>query len=266
MAGLINWELLAEMIQPIMPANPGVWDNFATKYDGYAGLEENFTRLQLEKIAFDVNDSLLDVGAGPGRISIPASRYVKSVTALDSSTPMLDCLQENAREAGIDNVSCINLAWEDVVPGENVPSHDIVIASRTPAMTDLKKLDMLARKYVYILFFAGPSLKNFHDELMAGIDPDPRPLPPRRGPFLPHMLMFNRLCDMGILPSVEYVRDGFTRWYESRDDAYGDFAWLEVPKEKEMLFRKNLDRFISLEESGYRLLWETRTVIIWWSK
>ena len=80
------------------------------------------------------------------------------------------------------------------------------------------------------------------------------------------MLMFNRLCDMGILPSVEYVRDGFTRWYESRDDAYGDFAWLEVPKEKEMLFRKNLDRFISLEESGYRLLWETRTVIIWWSK
>ena len=264
--GFIDWELLAELADPPMTKKLETWDHFAEKYDGYARLEEEFTRLQIDKIAFEPQFSLLDVGAGPGRISIPAAGKVDRVTALDASLPMLDRLRKNASESGISNIDCINLPWEDVQPGENVLQHDIVIASRTAGMRDLKKLNALAKRFVYVMSFIGPSLKDFHDALMRGIDPEPKAANPRRVGMPHHVLAFNRLCDMGINPSVEYVRDGFSKWYACKSEAYEDFPWLNVPRSKEQLFRQNLDQFLSEENSGYRLLRESKTVIIWWSK
>lgn len=266
MSGLINWELLFDILMPPKPNDTDLWDAFATRYDEFSKLEEDYTRLQIEAMKLTPSHTLLDVGAGPGRLTVPASRKVAWVTAMDSSNTMLKLLHHNAAEENRHNISTLRMAWDDVRPGDNLPLHDVVIASRSPAMRDLKKLDSLAKKKVHLLFFSGPSLKNLHDELMAGICPTPPGPPPAQRSLSLTAVIFNRLCDMGIEASVQYVKDGFTHWYDSRDSLYADFSWLPVPEKKKELFKNNIQRYVTPESRGFRFRKETKTVIISWSK
>lgn len=265
MAGIINWEALMELTMPKFPPKTDRWDKFAVRYNGFAGLEQEYTARQIEAMQLEPGDTVLDVGAGPGRISIPVAGRVKGVTALDASKDMQAVLLENANKVGRSNITCLNIPWEEAVIGGNVPVHDVVVASRSPGIKDLKKLDAAARKFVYIMTFIGSSLKDFHDELLEGIIETPKIKMPK-GSISHHAITFNRLCDMGIDASVQYVKDGFTRWYESREAAYDDFHWLDVPPEKVGKFRENLDHYLFPENQGVRLLRETKTVIIWWKK
>ncbi|VVC75459.1 Ubiquinone/menaquinone biosynthesis C-methyltransferase UbiE [Aquicella siphonis] len=52
--------------------------------------------------------TLLDAGCGPGRISIPASRLVKEVVAMDIQTGMLQRVQQKAKNAGISNIQYLH--------------------------------------------------------------------------------------------------------------------------------------------------------------
>jgi SAM-dependent methyltransferase len=266
MSGLINWELLLDMLMPPKPNNTDLWDAFASRYDGFSKLEAEYTQLQINAMNLAPYHSLLDVGAGPGRLTIPASRKVAWVTAMDSSDAMLELLRHNAAEANRHNLSTLNMAWNDVRPGENIALHDVVIASRSPAMRDLDKLDKLAKKHVYLLFFAGPSLKNLHDELMADICPTPPDPPPAQRSLSLTAVVFNRLCDMGIDACVQYVKDGFTHWYDSRDSLFADFSWLPIPEKKQAQFKRNIQRYVTPENRGFRFRKETKTVIISWTK
>jgi SAM-dependent methyltransferase len=265
MTGFIRWDVLAELAAPRTQPGREVWDRFATRYDGYAHLESEFTRHQIDSMRLAPDETVLDIGAGPGRIAVPAARLARRVTALDASKPMLAVLEQNARVAGVDNLRPLHLAWEDAVVGENLERHDVVVASRSPGMRDLKKLDAVAIKRAYVMLFAGISLKGFHDELLEGIQ-DPPPRPPLHRLLSPAALVFNQLCDMGIDASVTYVPDGFTKWYPSREAAYADLAWLGVPPEHAERLRRNLEPHLREEDGGVRLLRETKTVIVWWSK
>lgn len=266
MTEIINWEALFELTRPQMPKDLGMWSKFAQQYDGFSKLEMEHTRQQIAMMQLDPGDTALDIGCGPGRITVPVASRVKSVTALDVSPDMLACCQRNATEAGLSNVNCVQMRWEDIVPAESLPVHDVVIASRSPAMQDLTKVNALAGKRVYLLTFAGSSLKNFHDELMDGVTESPKPPPMPRGTVFGPAMTFNRLYAMGIDANLQYVKDGFTRWYPSREAAYEDLQWLDVPEDKQARFRENVNRFIFPEKNGFRLLKETRTVIIWWEK
>lgn len=266
MNGLINWELLGDMLMPARLDNPGLWDAFAVRYDAFAKLESTYTQLQIEAMQLHPDDTLLDIGAGPGRLSIPASHKVARVTALDSSASMLKILRDNAAKASRNNIDTLNMAWKDIRPDENLERHDVVIASRSPAIRDLVKLDQIARKHVYILLFAGPSLKSIHDELLTGICDSPQPVPQKPHGLSMTAILFNRLCDMGIDASVQYVRDGFTHWYDSKESLYADFCWLNIPDQKMPLFKKNIRRFVSPENNGFRFRRETKTVIVSWTK
>lgn len=271
MSSLINWDVLSDLLMSGRMPEPDVWDKFATRYNGFAHLETEFTKFQIEAMDLSASDTVLDVGAGPGRITVPTARKVKSVTALDGSLPMLEVLQRNVKEAHLDNVSVLHLPWEDAVVGENLPLYDVVIASRSPGIRDLHKLNAAARKYVYVMLFSGPSLKEFYDELVEGIEDPPkhngRARPAMlKGSLSGHALVFNRLCEMGIDASVQYVPDGFTRWYKTAEEAYQDLQWLVIPPERQSRFRENVNRYLFPEQGGYRLLKTTKTVIVWWKK
>ncbi len=67
-----------------------------------------FQRLHLEK-----GMKLLDVGSGPGRLTLPAAKLVgKSgeVVALDLQSKMLDKLKERAKKIELDNVKLVHAA------------------------------------------------------------------------------------------------------------------------------------------------------------
>ena len=269
--GLIDWELLAELnAMPPALSQAGMWDAFASRYDGYSRLQAFHTQAQIAAMQLQPEESLLDIGSGAGRISIPASRLAKRVTALDTSRGMLDVLARNACVAGADNIDTRHLPWEEVVPGENLAMHDVVVASRTPAMRDLHKLNALARRAVYVMSFCGPSLKQFHDRLVEGIEPAPPPTGRRCEAMPGHALLFNRAVAMGWEARVDYLEDGFRKHYRDEDEAVSDFAWLGLPAGSEERFRQNLRPFLKLDmESGGKsvlLYVRTRTSVVWWPK
>ena len=266
MQGLINWDLLSEMMMPPPAMSIHMWnDEAAAHYDNFAKLESDYTKLQIAAMHLTPDDTVLDIGCGPGRISVPAAARVKSVTALDGSTGMLEFVAQNAQSAGCTNIERVHLRWEDVVVGQNVQPHDIVVVSRTEAMRELAKVNEVARKYVYMFLFCGATLKHFSDELMDGVR-QAGPRPPMKPFMAGHVLLFNRLAAMGIDVNVEYLPDGFTKLYASREAAYEDLQWLGVPADKQERFRQNVDRFLVAENGGFRLLRKTKTAVIWWKK
>lgn len=263
-AKLIDWQLLMQLTWPPTIGRAAMWDGFARRYDGYARLSEPYVAPQLAALALQPGETLLDVGAGPGRLAIPAALQGAKVTALDVSASMLGELQRNAQAAGAGNIDTVELAWEDVRPGDNLQPHDVVLLSRSPAMRDLAKVDALARRAAYVMVYSGRSLKSFHDELVAGIEPAP-PVQERPG-LMSYVLVFNQLIDMGIEAHVDYLPDGFDKWYPDEDAAVADFAWLDLPAGSEARFRANLAPWLQPEAGGLRLKMETRTAVVWWRK
>jgi FkbM family methyltransferase len=71
------------------------------------------------------DDTVLDIGAGTGRWSIPMAKICKKVSALDTLPGMLEILRENA---ATENVKDINPIVGDWATAE-VESHEHVLSS-----------------------------------------------------------------------------------------------------------------------------------------
>jgi len=59
------------------------------------------------------NDTLLDVGAGGGRLALPLALHCRGVVAVEPSASMSSVLQQQAQESDIKNVSLVQSSWED---------------------------------------------------------------------------------------------------------------------------------------------------------
>lgn len=81
-------------------------------------------------------DSVLDVGCGPGSLSVALARQVRQVYAMDFSPAMLDCLRENAAARQLHNIQPILRAWED--DWQDIPPADLLLASRSTTVADLR--------------------------------------------------------------------------------------------------------------------------------
>lgn len=271
MKGLVNWEALQKLsfgpAYERMNSDPAkMWGQTAVMYNKMVQLEKEYTKSQVETFILEPEDTVLDIGCGPGRLAIPVAQKVARVTALDVAPQMLEVCEGNARLAGVDNLYTRLLNWDDAIIGDNLEQHDVVIASRSAGLHDLVKLNGAARKYVFILSFAqSPSLKHARDSLFIGASEEVKPLPPMNR-MLGYNLTFNILYDLGIDPSLKVVTDGFTGSYGSRLEAYNDLRVLcEFPPENEHIFRSNVDKWLLDNPDGsctFRI--ETKTYIMWW--
>jgi SAM-dependent methyltransferase len=98
-------------------------------------------------------------GCGTGALTIPLSRYVRRITAVDFSPRMLEGLEEQCRAQSIENVRTIKASWEDEWSSRDIGEYDVVIASRCLVVEDLRKavmkLNGAARERVYISTIVG---------------------------------------------------------------------------------------------------------------
>jgi SAM-dependent methyltransferase len=277
MDSLINWEALRQLGMPAPPQggpppqqeDPGDrWGRSADMYNQIARMEKIYTLNQLNCFDTDKGDTVLDVGCGPGRISVPMALRAKSVTSLDASDKMLEHCRKNALEAGVSNLTAVKMNWEDAVLGENLEQHDIVIASRSPGMADLKKTVTFARKYVVVVAWANmPNVPTVVGDLFRGVEEADgfgpmRPTDRRLG----YNITYNMIYDMGFDPNINIVTDGFTMDYGSRDEAYEDL-WQLRPTTTDTipeLFRKNVNRWLTENKDGsITFRRETRSFVIW---
>ena len=68
---------------------------------------------------------ILDIGGGSGRLALPLATRAKQVTVVEPSEDSVELLNARAADAGIENITVINEAWEDV----HEPTADIVLCS-----------------------------------------------------------------------------------------------------------------------------------------
>ncbi|HSW35441.1 MAG TPA: class I SAM-dependent methyltransferase [Candidatus Limnocylindrales bacterium] len=275
MAGIVNWEEIREIITPprtldVMKGKGGNTfddDNLANMYDQMAKMEKSYTLNQVNAFETNENDTVLDVGCGPGRIAVPLAQRARTVTALDQSEKMLAHCIRNARAAGIKNLNPLLLDWKDAVLGKNLEQHDIVIASRSIGIYDIKKLSRFARKYVVIISWANaPYIPMILNELFAGVESV------RTFPLMPidrrigYNISYNMVYDLGYDPNIKIVLDGFTKDFASREEAYADLWKLQgVTPEIPPVFKKNVDNFLSENNSGgITFRRETKSFVMWW--
>ena len=95
---------------------------------------------------------VLEIGPGPGTLTIPLSEKVKKITCVEASKLNLEILKGNLAERG-KNVELINEYWEKVKI-EN--SFDLVVCSHFLWMVEdlekhLEKMEQFSRKYCAII-------------------------------------------------------------------------------------------------------------------
>jgi SAM-dependent methyltransferase len=144
-------------------------------------------------------DTVLDVGAGPGRFTLALAPHVASVTAVDPSGVMLDIGRRQARRLGVTNVVFVHGRWEDVeVPAADVAFSSYVLPLIADAPRFLRKLDGSARRRAY-LYLGAFSVDAVMDPLWRHFHGRPRQ------PGATYLDAVDVLRELGMAPEVEVV-------------------------------------------------------------
>ncbi|MFZ2529489.1 MAG: class I SAM-dependent methyltransferase [Rhodococcus sp. (in: high G+C Gram-positive bacteria)] len=255
-----------------MSGGPGSgidWDVHAPMYTIMSDLEADATELQVGVIPLLSTDTVLDIGCGPGRVTIPVARRVARVTALDSFPLMLDACRRRAAEAGADNIDFVALDWHDARPGVNLDRHDVVICSRTAALGDIERVSEFATRIAAVITWANaPSIPPILDRLFADTGTEELSASGRPDRSQGYKQLFGTAYDLGYEPNVAVVPDGFTRTYPDREHVYDHLRPLRpIPpgRDAERAFRANIDAF-TVENPDGTVTFEvtTRSVVLWW--
>ena len=115
----------------------------------------------LEEVA--PHHTLLDVGAGGGRLALPAAIHCRSVVAVEPSPSMGEVLRQQASESSISNVSVVQARWEEA---EVEPADLVLCAHVLYVVADIepfvRKLEDHARERVLVVLFNAPPQSQIH--------------------------------------------------------------------------------------------------------
>lgn len=149
----------------------------------------------------DGDDTVIDVGAGGGRIAIPLARRCREVTALEPSPAMRSQLESSLVELGVTNVKVMPGRWEavEIAAADHVVCSHVMYAT-TPILPFVEKLHSHARKRVTVMLRERPPQANFH-ELFENLFGEKRVA-------LPAMPEFRRLLEsLGVEYGVHRLED-----------------------------------------------------------
>ncbi len=207
-----EWARLSERREA--PHDAAFWDRRARHYRANDA-ESPYVRGFIALMDLRPGESVLDVGCGSGALALPLARAGHPVVGLDFSAGMLDLLRRQTLEEGLANVRTVQAAWDDDWRAAGVTAADLVIASRSLDVRDLRaalsKLGAFARRRVSVTLPAGGLL---YPHLLAHAAVG-RPLEPRGD----QATAVNVLRQMGIEPEVAALEHAGARGHESREAA-----------------------------------------------
>lgn len=244
--------------------NREFWNGRAKEYSEYAawtGYPEAFVRIMRPREHWTV----LDMACGGGTIAIPLARKVKSITAVDFSSRMLDIVRQRCADGGIRNIRTIQCRWEDDWNSAGIGTYDVAIASRSLMTNDAKdcivKLLKAARKAVYIstIVGSGPFDRRLFEaigrELTVGPD---------------YIYYYNLLYEMGIMANVRFILEVHRNEWGSHEEAFEGQEWMfrgGMSEEERDKVRVYLKEHLTRVDGQWRLPYSRRCywAVMWWT-
>ena len=241
------------------PKGKEEWDAKAEDFNRRAH-QSSYNREFVERVSITPEESLLDIGCGVGNLSLRFAKLCKQVVALDFSPGMLAFLRENMEKEGVQNITPMELSWND--DWAEVPEVDVVIASRSMEVDDmeaaLKKMDAKARRAVYLSYKVGGSFVDRKSLEITGRDVESKP---------DYIYILNILYNLGINASVSFIEsEGRGSFFESAEDYVASVRWSlgelsDVEAERLQKYYASLD-----EEKRKYLKAPVKWAFIYWEK
>ncbi len=214
--------------------------------------------------------TILDVGAGTGMLSIPLAKSGKIVTALDSSANMLAVLKEEAKKKKLSSkIRTINAPWGE----RKIKAHDTIICANVPELLKpndkedknnfLSEVNNLAKKSVFLILGADPLADKFYyKELMPLI------FSKEFRAKSDYLLTYTRLHEQGIFANVNIIEYDFDQPFKDLEEAI--LFWKEymgiVTEEHDETLRKFLEKKLVKSKNGLLAKFHKKSAVIWWKK
>jgi SAM-dependent methyltransferase len=256
---IIDWNELWKAIHVSSPGRlekdrdpAAIWDRRADSYQRVTRDETKATGQELAILDMRPGDTVLDVGAGTGRLAVPIASMAAHVTALDPSGGMLSILRDRMAEKGRSNYSCVQMRWEDVRIGRDIEPHDVAIAAFSLGFYDLgaalEKLDAAARRSVYLFWHAG----EWRSEKEMAL----------------YRAVFGEEGASQRGYPVQVYRAVWETIYDSADEAARNWVTMHNPGQEDVSpVTEYFSRVLSMNEAGTFVDRSFRpTAAIWWTK
>ena len=206
--------------------------------------------------------TVLDIGAGIGRLTIPIAGRVRQVTAVEPLSGMRQVLLERVNSRGLTNVTAVDVPWMEA----EVPPHDVAIAAHatytTPDLVGyVRKMDACARRTCYLALRIPP-----HDGVIGELSERVR----GQWHDSPNFIVgHNLLLAAGFYPNVLMEPRPLRHWTDPTLD-------LAVTRAKRHLhltdathdatIREILSRRLTFADGAYRWPDGMRSALAWWDK
>jgi len=134
----LNWkevweEKQKQRMKPVRVGyDPGFRAKFAEDYSEMAKYNNyDYGRKATEALngVLDKDFEVLEIGAGPGTLTIPLAEKVKKIVAVESSEMAVDYLKRNLKESRVGNVEILNKNWLEVEDQELKDRFDLAVCS-----------------------------------------------------------------------------------------------------------------------------------------
>ena len=210
------------------------WDKRADQFARHIDEDRSKKRTSgifglLEEAGFSPEGArVLDIGCGPGSLSLPLARAGADVTALDISTGMLDRLRETANREGL-RINALECSWwtADIDKLGFRGEFDLVLASMTPGVRDVETFDRMmacSKQFCYYSNFIRRGASRAHNEILEKIFGE-KPRNHGHGPGLVYPFMY--LYVLGYRPLVKFSCSSMSReqdWTEAAERAIKTFG------------------------------------------
>ncbi|MQF48872.1 class I SAM-dependent methyltransferase [SAR202 cluster bacterium AC-647-N09_OGT_505m] len=188
------------------------WESFAERFRPEPSrTDDPVVQRLLQEV--ELRHTVIDVGAGGGRLALPFSLQCQQVVAVEPSASMGSILDEEAQRAQIGNIVLVPSSWEEAEIG----AADIVLCVQVlytvkDIVPFVRKLEAHAREKVLVVLYENPPQFQAH------------PLWPRvhgqKRLKLPCLRDFMQvLWEMDIYPDLEMLTPQEPRGFESRERA-----------------------------------------------
>ncbi|MBO4834904.1 MAG: methyltransferase domain-containing protein [Lachnospiraceae bacterium] len=196
------------------------WDERAFDWEKELHEDEVVIRRNAARVAATVDflkahgqlnpeDTVIDIGCGPGRFVAEFAKHAGHVTGLDISPNMCRFGLEYAHSQGVQNVDFIACDFKktDVIEEDWENKYDLVFSSITPAMStyeSLVKSEIMSRGYCFQSGFV-KMVDSPGDEILKEVLTEKEQSGTRE--MASCQAMFNILCLEGKYPIVDYYTE-----------------------------------------------------------